>query len=50
MEQDIHPESWELMMDLVVLFRELGENPLENYLDGEISEDVSSTACITAIH
>ena len=40
-EQDIHPESWELMMDLGGSFRELGENPLENYLDGEISEDVS---------
>ena len=40
-EQDIHPESWELMMDLGDSFRELGENPLENYLDGEISEDVS---------
>ena len=32
-EQDIHPESWELMMDLGGSFRELGENPLENYLD-----------------
>lgn len=40
-EQDIHPESWELMMDLGGSFRDLGENPLENYLDGEISEDVS---------
>lgn len=36
-EQDIHPESWELMMDLGGSFRDLGENPLENYLDGEIS-------------
>ena len=40
-EQDIHPESWELMMELGGSFRDLGENPLENYLDGEISEDVS---------
>ena len=40
-EQDIHPESWELMMDLGGSFRDRGENPLENYLDGEISEDVS---------
>lgn len=40
-EQGIHPESWELMMDLGGSFRDLGENPLENYLDGEISEDVS---------
>lgn len=40
-EQDIHPESWELMMDLGGSFRDLRENPLENYLDGEISEDVS---------
>ena len=39
--QDIHPESWELMMDLGGSFRDRGENPLENYLDGEISEDVS---------
>ena len=31
-EQDIHPESWELMMDLGGSFRDL---------DGEISEDVS---------
>ena len=28
-------------MDLGGSFRDLGENPLENYLDGEISEDVS---------
>lgn len=40
-EQGIHPESWELMMDLGGSFRDRGENPLENYLDGEISEDVS---------
>ena len=31
-EQDIHPESWELMMDLGGSFRDLGENPLENSL------------------
>lgn len=30
-EQDIHPESWELMMDLGGSFRDLGENPLESY-------------------
>ncbi len=40
-DQGIHPESWELMMDLGDSFRDLGENPLENYLDGEISGDVS---------
>ena len=40
-DQGIHPESWELMMELGDSFRDLGENPLENYLDGEISEDVS---------
>ena len=40
-DEGVHPESWELMMDLGASFRDLGENPLENYLDGEISGDVS---------
>ena len=39
-EQDIHPESWELMMDLGGSFP-IGEKiRWKNYLDGEISEDV----------
>lgn len=40
-DQGVHPESWELMMDLGDSFRDLEENPLEPYLDGEISDDVS---------
>lgn len=40
-DQGICPESWELMMDLGDSFREREGNPLENYVDGEISEDVS---------
>ena len=39
--QGVHPESWELMMDLGDSFRDLEENPLEPYLDGKISDDVS---------
>ena len=40
-DQGVHPESWELMMDLGDSFRDLEENPLEPYLDGKISDDVS---------
>ena len=39
-ERGIHPESWELMMELGNSFRSLEENPLETYLDGERLEDV----------
>lgn len=40
-EREIHPESWELMMELGNFLQDREGGALQNYLDGELSEDVS---------
>lgn len=48
-EQGIHPESWELMMDLGGSFRDRGENRWKTIWMERFLRMCLSTACITAI-